>query len=116
MINTNLLANNITINKPKSSALRALLDEIKSDNSSRSSSKSPKNKNNIKSNTTNFLDISKPEKNSKLKETKHEPSRTNSIISNRSKDLNFVDMKSEINNLQSKIDGLEKKLCKIFLI
>lgn len=114
-IHTNNLIKNINNPKPKSSALRALLDEIKSDHSSPSSSKSP-SKMNFDSNKVSHLlksqnSIDKVSKttNSLDKEIK----RNYSTLSNKSKDLNFHDMKSEINSIQEKIEGLEKKLCNI---
>lgn len=115
-INTHSLVNNIQESKPKSSALRALLDEIKSDHSSPSSSKSPKRTQNIVSN--NVLEESNTIYESNIK-AKGEPQlhkRNVSTSSLGSKDLNFKDMKSEISSIQEKIDGLEKKLCNLNLI
>jgi|LauGreDrversion4_2_1035121.scaffolds.fasta_scaffold117498_3 hypothetical protein len=112
-INTNNLMKNVNINKPKSSALRALLDEIKSDHSSPSSSKSPPkmtfdaNKVSLLQKSQTSIDKASKTTNSYEKEIK----RNMSTISNKSKDLNFHDMKSEINSIQEKIEGLEKKLC-----
>jgi len=57
----------------------------------------------------NSIDKASKTTNSYEKEIK----RNMSTISNKSKDLNFHDMKSEINSIQEKIEGLEKKLCNI---
>ena len=103
-INTNLLINNIKTNKTKSSALRALLDEIKSDNDSPSSSRTPK-KRQFDPNKISFLDNSQVS--SKTKSKPYDVERDNSTLSNKSKDMNFKDMKSEISHIQEKIDGLE---------
>jgi hypothetical protein len=114
-INTNNLMKNVNNTKPKSSALRALLDEIKSDHSSPSSSKSPPkmtfeaSKVSLLQKSQNSIDKASKTTNSYEKEIK----RNMSTISNKSKDLNFHDMKSEINSIQEKIEGLEKKLCNI---
>jgi hypothetical protein len=99
--------------KPKSSALRALLDEIKSDPSSPTSSKSP-TKMNFNLQKVGLLDNSNnsSEFNYKSQADNIKTQRNLSTTSNNSKDLNFKDMKSEITSIQEKIDGLEKKLCK----
>jgi hypothetical protein len=112
-INTNNLLKNVNNTKPKSSALRALLDEIKSDHSSPSSSKSPPkmsfdtNRISLLHKSQHSIDKASKTNNSYEKEIK----RNTSTISNKSKDLNFHDMKSEISSIQEKIEGLEKKLC-----
>lgn len=92
----NINSNN-NYKEPKSSALRSLLNEIKSENSSRSSSKTPPNLN-FNQKSQNILVESQRININKYKES--------------TKEVNFTDMKSDIQNLQEKIKGLEKKLCK----
>ena len=120
-INTNLLVNEIKESKPKSSALRALLNEIKSDNSSVSNSPVRNNKFNPNkvsllesSNNNNAKDRSESrDSNINMHRKGREMKRDNSNFSGKSRDFDFKDMKSEITNIQEKIDGLEKKLCNI---
>jgi hypothetical protein len=114
-VNTNNInnINNINSVKPKSSALRALLDEIKSDCSSRSVSRSPPKKI-YEPNKAYPLDNSNSTVERNIRQTKvYNDHRNSSVTSNKSRDLNFNDMKCEIGNLQEKIDGLEKRLCNV---